>query len=73
MNVTSVWNVAGAIIVPLVAPSAATGTSSACITAVEGGALTPAELAGIVADPREYYVNVHTKAWPGGEIRGQLK
>ena len=51
----------------------ATGTSSACITATADGALTPAELAGIVADPGAYYVNVHTKVYPGGEIRGQLK
>jgi hypothetical protein len=66
-------NVAGPIVVGLMTPPAATSTVSACITAVEGGDLTPAELAAIAADPRNYYVNVHTNNWPGGEVRGQLK
>jgi hypothetical protein len=66
-------NVAGPIVVGLMTPPAATSTVSACITAVEGGDLTPAELAAIAADPRNYYVNVHTSNWPGGEVRGQLK
>ena len=66
-------NVAGGVVVPLATPPAATSTVSACITAVEGGALTPAELAGIAAEPSAYYVNVHTTLYPGGEIRGQLK
>lgn len=66
-------NVAGPVIVPLATPSAATSTVSACITAVQGGALTPAELAAIAADPLSYYVNVHTPNYPGGEVRGQLK
>jgi hypothetical protein len=35
--------------------------------------MTPAELAAITADPREFYVNVHTPLWPAGEVRGQLK
>jgi CHRD domain len=66
-------NVAGPIVVGLLTPTAATSTVSACITAVEGGDLTPAELAAIAADPSAYYVNVHTDNWPGGEVRGQLK
>jgi len=66
-------NVAGPIVVPLATPPAATSTVSACITAQEGGAMTPAELAAIVADPRAYYVNVHTPENGPGEVRGQLK
>lgn len=65
--------VPGPVVVPLATPPAATGTVSACITAAEGGAMTPAELAAITADPRAYYVNVHTPSWPAGEVRGQLK
>lgn len=69
-------HVAGPAIVGLVTPPAATSTVSACITAVEGAtgqALSTDELAAIAADPRSFYVNVHTSNWPGGEVRGQLK
>jgi hypothetical protein len=55
------------IVVPLTPPAGATATSSACV-AVEAGLL-----ASIVANPGDYYVNVHTTAFPGGEVRGQLK
>lgn len=65
--------VAGPIVVPLLTPPGATSTVSECITADEAGQMTPAELAAIVANPRAYYVNVHTTTWPGGEVRGQLK
>jgi hypothetical protein len=66
-------HVAGPVIVPLATPPAATSTVSACITAAEGGAMTPDELAAILASPKAYYVNVHTPMWPAGEVRGQLK
>ena len=65
--------VAGPVVVPLATPPAATSSVSACITATEGGAMTPAELAAILADPGAYYANVHTPTYPGGEVRGQLK
>ena len=29
--------------------------------------------ADILARPQDYYVNIHTKDFPGGAIRGQLK
>ena len=66
-------NVAGPINVTLVTPPAATSTVSACVTADGAGDMTSAELAAIIADPRAFYVNVHTTNWPGGEVRGQLK
>lgn len=66
-------HVAGPVVVPLATPPGATSSVSACITAAEEGALTPAELAAITADPKAYYANVHTEMWPGGEVRGQLK
>jgi hypothetical protein len=66
-------HVPGPVVVPLATPPAATSTVSACITAAEGGAMTPAELAAITADPKAYYANVHTPTWPAGEVRGQLK
>lgn len=59
--------VAAGVLVPLVPPSGATATSSDCV-AVEAGLL-----AAIVASPGDYYVNVHTTLFPGGEVRGQLK
>jgi hypothetical protein len=63
----------GPVVVPLATPPAATSNVNDCIIAAEDGAMTPAELAAITADPKAYYVNVHTLLWPAGEIRGQLK
>ncbi|WP_194409474.1 CHRD domain-containing protein [Microbacterium cremeum] len=59
--------VAGPIVVPLIVPNATTFDISGCTTA------DPAVLAAIAANPRDYYVNVHTPTYPGGEVRGQLK
>ena len=66
-------NIAGPVAVPLATPPGATSSVSACIIASVDGAMTPAELAAIVANPRAFYVNVHTPMYPGGEVRGQLK
>ena len=40
--------------------------ASHCVTT------TPEIAAQIMANPANYYVNVHTTAYPGGAIRGQL-
>ena len=58
--------------ITLLTPPAATSTVSDCISGGEGDA-TAQEIADIVANPRDYYVNVHTPLFGGGEVRGQLK
>jgi CHRD domain len=54
----------GAVVVPLTTPT--TGTSSGCDTAAK------ALLQEIVRSPGAFYVNVHTKMYPNGQIRGDL-
>ncbi|MEO7235462.1 MAG: CHRD domain-containing protein, partial [Lapillicoccus sp.] len=60
-------NVAGPVVIPLTVAAGTSFTRSACTTA------SAMLLADIQADPKAYYVNVHTPTFPGGEIRGQLK
>ncbi|HEY7989195.1 MAG TPA: CHRD domain-containing protein [Lapillicoccus sp.] len=61
-------HVAGPIVIPFSAvPSATTFETSACVTPAA------ALLADLQANPKSYYVNVHTANFPGGEVRGQLK
>jgi hypothetical protein len=60
-------NVAGPIVVPLVHPTSGDpGASSDCVTVAED--LSRA----ILKRPHKYYVNVHTAAFGGGAVRGQL-
>ena len=61
-------HVAGPIEIPLMVGSETTFEISTCTTPDD-----PVALAGLLANPRSYYVNVHTPTFPGGEVRGQLK
>ena len=60
-------HVAGPIKIPLSVPSAANFSTSGCTMA------DASLLADLQANPKAYYVNVHTPLFPGGEVRGQLK
>lgn len=60
-------HVAGDIVIPLIVGSGTSWTVEDCTTA------SATLLADVAASPRDYYVNVHTPTFPGGEIRGQLK
>jgi CHRD domain len=61
-------NVAGPVVVPLdeLPASGDPGASSDCVD-------VEADLArSIRRSPKRFYVNVHTQAFPGGAVRGQL-
>jgi hypothetical protein len=60
---------------PVVASLAAPGDGNAadCLTEGENGKFPTGEtVAAILANPQDYYVNVHNGEFPGGAIRGQL-
>lgn len=57
--------VAGPVVVPLTPPVG--GRSHACAVS------TTAQVADILANPRNYYVNVHNADFPDGAVRGQLR
>jgi len=60
-------NANGAVVIPLAVEESTTFETEGCATASEE------LLTALAANPRGYYVNVHTAKYPGGEIRGQLK
>jgi hypothetical protein len=57
--------VAGPIVIPFEAPGAS-GTSSGCVT-VDGALLDE-----VLANPANFYSNVHTREFPAGAVRAQL-
>ena len=60
-------NRAGGVVVPLTAPATGDpGASSGCVAVAADVA------AAILKNPHKYYANVHTAAFPGGAVRGQL-
>lgn len=49
------------------------GNAADCLTEGEAGKFPSGELvADILANPEDYYVNVHNADYPGGALRGQL-
>jgi hypothetical protein len=61
-------SVMGSIVIPLTQPSTGNpGASSGCVDVSDAKLL-----AAVFAHPSRYYVNVHTQAFPGGALRGQL-
>jgi hypothetical protein len=56
---------AGPVVIPLKTPNAS-GTASGCAKT------SKALVRAILRRPSRYYVNVHTREFPGGAIRGQL-
>jgi hypothetical protein len=61
----------GPVVANLGAP--ADGNAADCLTDGESGKFPTGETAAeILANPENYYVNVHNATYPGGAIRGQL-
>ncbi len=62
----------GPIVANLAAPG--DGTAADCLTEGETGKFPTGEsVQEILANPGDYYVNVHNTEFPGGAIRGQLR
>lgn len=62
----------GPVVVNLAAPG--DGNAADCLTEGEAGKFVDGQtVADILANPGEYYINVHNADYPGGAIRGQLQ
>ncbi len=62
----------GPVVVNLAAPG--DGDAADCLTEGEMGKFVGGQtVADILANPGDYYVNVHNAEYPGGAIRGQLR
>lgn len=61
----------GPVVTNLAAPG--DGDAADCLTeGEEGKGLADGRVADILANPADYYVNVHNATYPGGAVRGQL-
>lgn len=61
----------GPVVVNLAPP--ADGNAADCLTEGEEGKFAEGQtVADILANPGDYYVNVHNDQYPGGAVRGQL-
>ena len=61
----------GPVVANLAAP--ADGNAADCLTEGEAGKFVgDTTVAEILANPQDYYVNVHNAEYPGGAVRGQL-
>lgn len=61
----------GPVVVNLAAPG--DGNAADCLSENEAGKfIGGTTVAEILANPQDYYVNVHNAEYPGGAIRGQL-
>jgi hypothetical protein len=63
---TGATSVSGGVLVPLDV-NGFTGSTTGCVINVTG-----ANLQAIIANPADFYVNIHTADYPAGAIRGQL-
>jgi len=67
IHVASQGNGTGRVVLPLL-----NGSNAARQFELSGTATSPALAGALLADPKNYYVDLHTTAYPAGAIRGNL-